>query len=161
MIGPSCSSVGLLQGSYRPAGEIVVLRSYVRHRQARGPRRRFSPRARRGSEKFARSAVIRGEPRRNLICHGMRSKFGATAWINRSSRAVLRREEQIAEMLGAERIRRNVAGRVARPWQAGLAPYRRASAYDFFVLAQALESVSSDAGLVARAGKSDIPSRHS
>jgi hypothetical protein len=54
-------------------------------------------------------------------------------------RPPLRREEQIAEMLGAERIRRNVTGRVARPWQAGLAPYRRASGYDFFVLVQASE----------------------
>jgi hypothetical protein len=65
-------------------------------------------------------------------------------------------KREIAEMLGAERIRRNVASRVACPWQAGLAPYRRASAYDFFVLEQTLKLVSSDAGLVAHASESVV-----
>jgi hypothetical protein len=59
-------------------GEHFVLNNlieYVRHRQAREPRRRFSPPASRGSKKFVPSAVIRGEPRINLICHGVGSKL--------------------------------------------------------------------------------------
>jgi hypothetical protein len=59
-------------------------------------------------------------------------------------------------MPGAERIRWNASGHVARPWRAALEPYQRASAYDFFVLEQTLKIVSSDAGLVAHATESVV-----